>query len=80
MQGIRRSQLGVTYRWATRPRITNEEAEAIDAGGRVCLEIRPDTLGYQSCWRIDQHDGPHLSRDGQAWYDIPARPPVTDTE
>lgn len=67
MQGIQRSALGVTYELAERPRITDDEFDALEAGGHPCITIRPDTLGYQRCWRIDQHDGPHLTQDGVAW-------------
>ncbi|MDM2402056.1 hypothetical protein PP613_23265 [Mycobacteroides abscessus] len=75
MHGIHRSQLGITYQRAQRPRITDDEADALEAGAQACLAIRPDTLGHQSCWRIDHHDGPHLSQDGQAWRDITSPKP-----
>ncbi|WP_079635482.1 hypothetical protein [Mycobacteroides abscessus] len=78
MHRIQRSKLGITYQRAQRPRISADEADALEAGGRACLAIRPDTLGYQRCWRIDHHDGPHLSQDGQAWRDISSPAPKTN--
>ncbi len=80
MQGMSRSKLGVTYELTDHPRITDKEAAALDDGGRVCLAIRPDTLGYQRCWRIDHHDGPHLSQDGQAWNDLPRQEAHQDSQ
>lgn len=60
-----------------RPTITPEESAAIDANettpGGICNQVRPGTLGYQQCWRIDGHnDGIHLSQDGTAWIDVQA--------
>lgn len=35
--------------------------------GGVCGRVRPGTLGYQRCWRIAEHEGPHVSQDRGAW-------------
>ncbi|WP_078344087.1 hypothetical protein [Mycobacteroides chelonae] len=58
------------YKLVRRPRI---EVDELDSGHPVCLEVRPQTLGYQTCWRKDGHDGPHVSQDRAAWCSIAAK-------
>lgn len=56
-----------TFVYVDKPRISDAEYDALEAGAAVCVEVRPGTLGYQLCWRIDDHPGPHVSQDGRAW-------------
>ena len=56
-----------TIEFVDKPRISDAERDALDAGASVCIEVRPGTLGHQLCWRIEDHRGPHVSQDGQAW-------------
>ena len=56
---------------ALEPAIPDHEYDALQAlgdalGGR-CGEVRPGTLGYQRCWRIDGHPGDHVSQDSRSW-------------
>ncbi|MGD9622291.1 MAG: hypothetical protein AB7G47_19880 [Mycolicibacterium sp.] len=44
-----------------------DELDRLDAGAAPCLEVRPGTLGHQTCWREDRHDGLHVSQDRGQW-------------
>ena len=57
----------VRYVRVDRPTISEDEWDALDAGKRPCGSTRPETLGYQRCWRVVGHDGPHVSQDREAW-------------
>lgn len=61
------------YKIVRKPRITEDEFDALDSGHRSCGEVRPQTLGYQQCWRCAGHDGPHVSQDRTAWRSIAAK-------
>ncbi|MBN7381678.1 hypothetical protein [Mycobacteroides abscessus] len=61
------------YKIVRKPHIAEDELDALDSGHPVCLEVRPQTLGYQTCWRKDGHDGPHVSQDRAAWYSMAAK-------
>ena len=57
------------------PSISDAEYEALegldDYSHERCRLIRPDTMGYQKCWRLANHDGPHRSGDNSAWKLVP---------
>lgn len=55
------------YTRTERPVIADVEYDALEAGERPCGTTRPGTLGYQRCWRVSSHDGPHVSQDREAW-------------
>jgi hypothetical protein len=48
-------------------KIPISELDAQDAGARNCPAVRPGTLGYQGCRRVDGHPGPHVSQDRGEW-------------
>lgn len=59
------------YTMTPRPAISQAEFEQIEAAqhkpGGICNQVRPETLGYQQCWRLSEHAGAHVSQDGKAW-------------
>ncbi|MBN7570230.1 MULTISPECIES: hypothetical protein [Mycobacteroides] len=61
------------YKIVRKPRIAEDELDALDSGDAACLEVRPQTLGHQRCWRKDGHDGPHVSQDRAAWCSTSAK-------
>lgn len=59
------------YTMAPRPEISPAELEQLEDAqlqpGGICNQVRPETLGYQLCWRLTEHAGAHVSQDGKAW-------------
>lgn len=59
------------YAMAPRPAISSAEFEQLEAAQQnpsgICNQVRPETLGYQQCWRLNAHAGAHISQDGKAW-------------
>lgn len=68
--------MSAAYRITSRPEISLDEVRALDAAeeqgtfGAACGKIRPETLGYQHCWRLRHHQGAHLAQDGRAWHEV----------
>lgn len=69
------------YTMAPRPEISGAELAQLEEAqlrpGGICNRTRPETLGYQQCWRLAEHAGAHLSQDGQAWVEDHAERPGT---
>lgn len=65
-----------SYRIVDAPTLSDAELDALETAesqpGRLCHQIRPETLGYQRCTRLTAHTGPHLPQDGKAWETVTA--------
>lgn len=55
------------YVMVKRPPVGQSEFDRLEDGARECNTTRPETLGYQTCWREADHDSAHISQDGRAW-------------